>query len=68
MKHTLLFIIAVLASPLAALHAAPPLFERTEVFSSGMNGINRWLGGVHLLGEDARWRWDAGLKTLMRYW
>lgn len=42
MKHTLLLMIALLAPRLAALHAAPPLFERTEVFSSGMNGINRY--------------------------
>jgi hypothetical protein len=23
-----------------------------------LNGINRWLGGVHLLGEETLWRWD----------
>ena len=23
-----------------------------------LNGIDRWLGGVHLKGEDAAWRWD----------
>lgn len=23
-----------------------------------LNGINRWLGGVHLQGPDAAWRWD----------
>ena len=23
------------------------------------NGIDRWLGGVHLCGRDARWRWDG---------
>lgn len=23
-----------------------------------LNGIDRWLGGVHLLGPEARWRWD----------
>ena len=22
------------------------------------NGIDRWLGGVHLCGPEARWRWD----------
>jgi hypothetical protein len=27
-------------------------------------GIDTWLGGVHLIGEDAAWRWDASLKTL----
>ena len=23
-----------------------------------LNGIDRWLGGVHLQGDEARWRWD----------
>jgi Domain of unknown function (DUF1835) len=23
-----------------------------------LNGINCWLGGVHLRGDDAQWRWD----------
>jgi hypothetical protein len=25
-----------------------------------LNGIDRWLGGVHLLGRSVEWRWDAG--------
>jgi hypothetical protein len=24
-----------------------------------LNGIDRWLGGVHLRGREAAWRWDA---------
>jgi hypothetical protein len=27
--------------------------------------IDRWLGGVHLTGERAQWRWDAQKKTLI---
>ena len=27
--------------------------------------VNRWLGGVHLSGEQAQWRWDAEKKTLV---
>lgn len=23
-----------------------------------VNGIDRWIGGVHLMGKDVRWRWD----------
>jgi sialidase-1 len=42
MKHTLRCIAVLLLSPLAALHAAAPLFEKTDVFTSGMNGINRY--------------------------
>lgn len=29
-----------------------------------LNSINRWLGGVHLQGDDANWRWDEEAKTL----
>ena len=28
-------------------------------------GINRWLGGVHLNGQQAQWRWDDSNKTLV---
>jgi len=31
-----------------------------------LNGIDRWLGGVHLLGQNgAAWRWDAWRETLV---
>jgi len=29
-----------------------------------LNGINRWLGGVHLTGNDVLWRWDADAGRL----
>jgi hypothetical protein len=31
-----------------------------------LNGINRWLGGVHLIGSDSLWRWDDSAGTLRR--
>jgi hypothetical protein len=31
-----------------------------------LNGIDRWIGGVHLHGPNARWRWDDGTETLTR--
>ena len=31
-----------------------------------LNGIDRWLGGVHLAGEEAPWRWDAAAGRLRR--
>jgi hypothetical protein len=31
-----------------------------------INGIDRWLGGVHLSGGDARWRWDGAARRLQR--
>ncbi|HEX4949852.1 MAG TPA: DUF1835 domain-containing protein [Blastocatellia bacterium] len=30
-----------------------------------LNGIDRWLGGVHLQGDDAAWRWD-GVRLIAR--
>ncbi len=29
------------------------------------NGIDLWLGGVHLLGPEAAWRWDDETKQLL---
>jgi hypothetical protein len=29
-----------------------------------LNGIDRWIGGVHLVGQDARWRFDEGTETI----
>jgi hypothetical protein len=30
------------------------------------NGIDRWLGGVHLQGTDTPWRWDAMTNCFLR--
>jgi hypothetical protein len=30
-----------------------------------LNGINRWIGGVHLRGDEARWRWNEGTETIV---
>jgi hypothetical protein len=32
-----------------------------------LNGIDRWLGGVHLQGREAAWRWDSANGTLVRF-
>jgi hypothetical protein len=29
-----------------------------------LNGIDRWLGGVHLQGPEAAWRWDVAHRRL----
>jgi hypothetical protein len=29
-----------------------------------LNGINRWLGGVHLTSTDSVWRWDTARKSM----
>jgi hypothetical protein len=31
-----------------------------------LNGIDRWIGGVHLRGRHVRWRWDDGTETIVR--
>jgi hypothetical protein len=30
-----------------------------------LNGIDRWLGDVHLFGAEAAWRWDQEASRLM---
>ena len=29
-----------------------------------LNGIDRWIGGVHLVGRDVLWRWDEGIEAI----
>ena len=31
-----------------------------------LDGIDRWLGGVHLVGRDVPWRWDVRAGRLVR--
>ena len=64
---------------MARLAAAPtPLLEEAplrlteagrEVLAGhedhvALNGIDRWIGGVHLTGTDPAWRWDEGTETV----
>jgi hypothetical protein len=37
---------------------------RGEADHVALNGIDRWVGGVHLHGDTARWRWDEGTETI----
>jgi hypothetical protein len=30
-----------------------------------LNGIDRWIGGVHLKGTRVRWRWSPRLRTIV---
>ena len=30
-----------------------------------LNGIDRWLGGVHLCGNEAEWRWDENARKIV---
>jgi hypothetical protein len=31
-----------------------------------LNGVDRWIGGVHLRGRQVPWRWDDGTESLVR--
>ncbi|MEU8363328.1 hypothetical protein AB0C27_45670 [Nonomuraea sp. NPDC048882] len=30
-----------------------------------LNGLDRWIGGVHLHGHDVPWRWDEGTERIV---
>jgi hypothetical protein len=30
-----------------------------------LNGIDRWIGGVHLVGRSPVWRWDEGVEAVV---
>ncbi len=31
-----------------------------------LNGVDRWLGGVHLVGRDVAWRWDTDRRAIAK--
>jgi hypothetical protein len=37
-----------------------------EADQIALNGIDRWIGGVHLHGHHVAWRWDDGTRTIVR--
>ncbi len=39
---------------------------RGEADHVALNGVDRWIGGVHLLGREVRWRWDDGVEAIVR--
>jgi hypothetical protein len=36
-----------------------------EADQIALNGIDRWIGGVHLRGHHVPWRWDDGTETII---
>jgi hypothetical protein len=66
-------------SPLLELDAPGPVDRRTglrltdvgaQVLDGradhvALNGIDRWVGGVHLTGRDGGWRWDDGTEAVV---
>jgi hypothetical protein len=37
-----------------------------EADQIAINGIDRWIGGVHLRGRHVPWRWDDGTETIVQ--
>jgi hypothetical protein len=37
-----------------------------EADQVALNGMDRWIGGVHLHGLHVPWRWDDGTETIVR--
>jgi hypothetical protein len=37
---------------------------RGEEDHAALNGVDRWVGGVHLAGREPRWRWDEGTESI----
>ena len=36
-----------------------------EADQIALNGIDRWIGGVHLQGHHVPWHWDDGTETIV---
>jgi hypothetical protein len=45
--------------------AGRQLLEGKDDWIKLQGKVDRWLGGVHLTGEQAQWRWEADKKTLI---
>jgi len=45
--------------------AGQQLLEGKADWTKLQGGVDRWLGGVHLTGEQPQWRWDPEKKTLI---
>jgi hypothetical protein len=54
----------VTAATRLRLTAAGERVLRGEADQVALNGIDRWVGGVHLHGAAARWRWDEGTESI----
>jgi hypothetical protein len=65
--------------PLLSLHPGRPVQRATGLHLTdtgarvlagqadqiALNGIDRWIGGVHLHGRDVPWRWDDGTEAII---
>ena len=59
---------ALIESPkneFAITDAGRELLEGKADWIKLQGGVDRWLGGVHLTGDQSKWRWDNEKKALM---
>jgi hypothetical protein len=56
----------VTAATRLRLTAAGGRVLRGQADQVALNGIDRWVGGVHLRGPEAAWRWDEGTESVTR--
>lgn len=49
----------------AVTDAGQKLLDGKADWTALSGGIDRWLGGVHLIGPQSPWRWDESNKTLV---
>ena len=50
--------------PLALTDAGRRVLEGAEDHVA-LNGVERWIGGVHLVGREVPWRWDDGVEAVV---
>jgi hypothetical protein len=68
--HTPLLEAAPAGAPIAAATrlrrtAAGERVLRGEADHVALSGLDRWIGGVHLAGPTARWRWHEGTESIV---
>jgi hypothetical protein len=70
--------LALAPHPLLEVEPATPVHRHTRVRLTdlgrrvldgredhvALNGIDRWIGGVHLTGRTAAWRWNEGTESI----
>jgi Domain of unknown function (DUF1835) len=51
-------------TPVAVAEAGRRVLDGAEDHVA-LNGVDRWVGGVHLVGREVPWRWDEGVEAVV---
>jgi hypothetical protein len=51
-------------TPVALTDAGRRVLDGVED-QMALNGVDRWIGGVHLVGREVPWRWDDGVEAVV---